>query len=446
MGSRSRLWTVIVVCATLLGLWVNSSRFFTRVEQFRLISGSYSVPRGAHVTIYWRVQGVGAHVWLNGEEVVAEDSREFVIQANQEFKLVAKGSLGSDSKALQITLVDGSEAATDPTAGSKISAAGDSTIPASSGADGAEPNGSDAPPPQPGSVTPANDEGLKSNSSTAQSENNTVPAAPASGFLTLRSAPSNASIDISGVGHFDQNFVDKPVRAGIYVVHAAHDLLLPQTQQVTVTPGQHAVLDLRLQPDAARIQKMLADAASQAADGEPQTAIATTRSILAVEPENSQALSIRTLAYFSANDFENFNNSAAETWKMGGSVYAVLAHQDGNSASPVHPVLLAIRPKSLSFQVSSGGRCTLPRANALSPNDVIRVTEDKNGSIFLSLKLGGIAPSSRTTEIRLFEVGTQTQTRPAQHSFFHATENVMVSPGNARQVLESVATVLRNAQ
>jgi hypothetical protein len=246
----------------------------------------------------------------------------------------------------------------------------------------------------------ASDKNPDNNKPNASFGGTSTPAPSSQGYLTVRSKMDGTSIAIRRIGTFTDQVADLPCPPGNYEVTSNRPYFTTQVSSVTINPGQHAQLDIKLSLDYPTIQRSLNEATQQVAGNDPQRAVKTAREVLAADPINSMARTILTLAYFSANDMANFYESAQEALRKGSIVYVVLVHRDNNVVAPLRQGLVVLRQNSIFFMHDLNEvKSDLPqRTVPLRPNDVAEVVRDNSGQVYLSLKLHGDHNSAQSKE------------------------------------------------
>jgi hypothetical protein len=168
--------------------------------------------------------------------------------------------------------------------------------------------------------------------------------------------------------------------------------------------------------------------------------------LLYVDPNNAKARLLLESAYFDQGDMEGFLRVSRESLLRGGEVVARLVHQDRGQ---FHLSALVCTPTHIYFVPTPSPDCGLPStAVPLNRIEEIRVENDKVQGTFLRIRLRSGAVLGRPSENRLWILGSHKERRQVAYGkgFLILTEqNVIVSPSQAQGILETVATLLRQA-
>lgn len=266
----------------------------------------------------------------------------------------------------------------------------------------------------------------------------------AGGFLTVRSDPPGASIEISGLGQFNDGASELQCSPGTYDIKVTRTGMKPDSRSVVVAAGQHATVDVHLILDPERLRNEIMDARVQLAGGNTARAIQIANDVVALDASNSEARSLLAGAYFQSRDLPHFTTAANEALDHGGSVQVDLMHYHAFPRS-VHPITLMLAAKTIAYdpQPTRGSSCSYRAFNAPVENiQSVQTTRDDAGQIFLLLKLRDPSHPSKTMTLNFAELGSQIGRRYA--ASVDLTVNAVVSPGDAPQVLNAVLTVIRH--
>jgi hypothetical protein len=192
----------------------------------------------------------------------------------------------------------------------------------------------------------------------------------AGGFLTVRSEPPGASVEIAGLGQFKDGVSELQCPPGSYDITVARAGMKSETRSVAVVAGQHAAIEIHLMPDPQYFQEKLADARQHLSHGDAQGAIQISSELSSLEPNNPDVQSVLAAAYWRTHDPGHFESAAADAIRNGGSVTLNLAHEhfgtlggsDSSSNVDHYGQIDCLRPGRCFLQVSrlrcaSGERC-----------------------------------------------------------------------------------------
>jgi hypothetical protein len=274
----------------------------------------------------------------------------------------------------------------------------------------------------------------------------------AGGFLTVRTDPLGAAIEIAGIGKYAYGVSDIQCRPGTYDIAATLKGMKSPTQSVVVAAGQHATVEIHLTPDPDYVRNMLADVRRHLARGNARLAVQISNDLLSIEPNNADVMNLLVTAYLRAKDFQNFQDAILKVLRTGGKVQFDLAHEHLDlSGEAIHPAVLTLTATSIAYETTAP--CKYRRIEtALANIGVVEVT-DKNrsgmivvrhltpGTFLLHLELRDPAkPKSKIT--LYFAIPESTIESQSGVDF-------LASAGDSSQILNAVASAIRagpNAQ
>lgn len=185
------------------------------------------------------------------------------------------------------------------------------------------------------------------------------------GFLSVTTNVQHSSIEIAGIGRFDNSVNNVEVRSGTYAVTVSSPLYAKSQREVTVTAGQEAKYSVILEVDPAALSR------------------------LKVSTQN---------AFLRSNDFSSFVVSAKQVIDAGGSLEFSLQHHDFvmpglailQTGERIHRVKLTISATSISFdpQVNQEAECSFKKFN-IPIETLSSVQVDETGGGFFK-KLAGV--------------------------------------------------------
>jgi hypothetical protein len=454
------LATVVGVTAALLTL---SDRLPTKIETFR--STVYTVAKGDHITVTWRVKGYGAQVFLDGEPVGTEDARDFAVDQDRAFQLAARGWWGYEKRVIAINLAPGVEK--------------ERSTPTSQATDSAQqtsPQSNSLPPPSaaaevtttaPNGTSPSTlpdshaevgttSDPLRQLSDPQQSnaQANAIPgsgqsskqidAIPNPGYLTIHTQVPGTVIRI-GDEEFYGQWTDYPYAPGTYTITASRHGIRTCSKIVTVEAREHVVVDFVPQDPTCNggdSRNDLADAPPVLPNaGGPSTPTVS----LPLPPK------IMASAYFRSRNLAGFQATANDTLRQGGAVVIDLMHEHlGLSGESMHPVTLTLTPTTLSYDPGSFPCKYLPLSVPLEKIETLEVT-----SKAVEGKIIGIVVRHLTQGTYLLHVELRDPKSGDKLKLFLATPDsqiirqnnmeTLASPGDSSQVLSAVASVIRSS-
>jgi hypothetical protein len=269
----------------------------------------------------------------------------------------------------------------------------------------------------------------------------------AGGFLTVRSDPPGASIEVAGLGQFKDGVSELQCPPGTYDITVARAGMKSETRSVVVVAGQHAAVEIHLMLDSQYLQKKVVDAKERLSHGDAQGAIQICSELSSLEPNNPEVESVLASAYWRTHDLAHFESAAEDAIRNGGSVTLNLAHEHLEmSGEAIHPATLTITAMSIAYDPGSAS-CKY-RAFVVPPPNVatIEVT-NKSASGFMIVR--HLAPGTF-----LLHLDFRDSAKPDKKmTLYFATpesriereNNVgfLVSGSNSSQLLGAVADLIR---
>jgi PEGA domain len=270
------------------------------------------------------------------------------------------------------------------------------------------------------------------------------------GYLTVRIDRPGTEIRVSALGNFHGVVSDLACPPGQYTIAAWHPLMRTETRSVEVTTGEHTTVEINMMPDPRAIQARLSDAERQAMGPDPRGAISIVNEVLSLDPNNASARGLLAEIYLRTSELRAFASSAEEALRMGGTIRFSLIHDHAGRPRFGHAVIFTLTGRTISFSpIGQRSGCALP-SGPISVQRVgsIQVARSHSGEIFLVLELPISPASDRQSEFRFFVLGSHLERRIVSHlgGMIGLTQNVQVSPGNAPEVLDAVADVIRQAK
>lgn len=272
----------------------------------------------------------------------------------------------------------------------------------------------------------------------------------AGGFLTVRSDPPGASIEIAGLGQFKDGVSELQCPPGTYDITVTRAGMKSGTMSVAVVAGQHAAVEIHLMPDPQYFQEKLADAKQRLSHGDAQGAIQISSELSSLEPNNPDVQGVLVAAYWRTYDLAHFESAAADAFRNGGSVTLNLAHEHlGMSGEAIHPATLMITAKSIAYDPGDASCKYHAFVVPLRNVETIDVTNQdtagfmvvrhlKPGTFLLHLDFRDpVKPNKKMT--LFFALPDSRIERENDVGF-------LISGSNSSQVLRAVADVIRRAK
>lgn len=186
------------------------------------------------------------------------------------------------------------------------------------------------------------------------------------GFLTVTTNAPNPSVDISGIGHFDNSLSKVECPPGTYTVTISSPLYVMSRKEVSVSAGQEALLSLTLEVDSAARNRLISEAREAYSGQQYDRAIGLANTLISADSKNSQALTVLAQSYFMKDDFNSFTEFGSRAIEAGGSVEVSLKHHhEFFAATNMHAVRLVIDAQSVTYdpqvtQLPAGSICPNP--------------------------------------------------------------------------------------
>lgn len=271
------------------------------------------------------------------------------------------------------------------------------------------------------------------------------------GFLTVTTNAPNASIDISGVGHFASPLNRFECQPGAYSITISNPLYVTSRKEVSISAGQEAQLSVDLEADKDARFGWTAEALEAYSSKQYERAISLAKTVLSADPKHSQALTVLAQSYFMKDDFNSFTQFGSEAIEAGGSLEFPLRHNHGAGASVMHPVRLVLTAQALSFDPQLGPDvwCSnKPFTVSLKALGAAEVSGNRDNEI--NLRLGFVDPNNpkKTTtlsfadrESYLVEKGKTTA-----GGFVRYIGHSMVSRRQAYGAMTALAALLNTAR
>ncbi len=272
----------------------------------------------------------------------------------------------------------------------------------------------------------------------------------AGGFLTVRSEPPGASVEIAGLGQFKDGVSELQCPPGSYDITVARAGMKSETRSVAVVAGQHAAIEIHLMPDPQYFQEKLADARQHLSHGDAQGAIQISSELSSLEPNNPDVQSVLAAAYWRTHDPGHFESAAADAIRNGGSVTLNLAHEHLElSGEAIHPATLTITAKSIAYD--PGGASCKYRAFVV-PLGNVAMLEVTNKSAAGFMVVRHLAPGTFLLHLDFRDPAKpdkkMTLFFAIPDSRIERENNVgfLVSPSNSSQALGAVVDMIRRAK
>lgn len=186
------------------------------------------------------------------------------------------------------------------------------------------------------------------------------------GFLTVTTNAPNPSINISGLGNFDKPVSKVECQPGTYTVTISSPLYVTSRKEVSVSAGQEAQLSMDLEADSAARSRLASEALGAYSRKQYDRAINVAKTLVAVDAEHSQALTVLAESYFMRDDFASFIKFGSQAIDAGGSVEVSLKHHhEFFVTTNMHAVRLVIDAQSVTYdpqvtQLPAGSICPNP--------------------------------------------------------------------------------------
>jgi hypothetical protein len=243
----------------------------------------------------------------------------------------------------------------------------------------------------------------------AQETSFTMKLELSAGFLTVQPNISGATIEVERLGKFTNSTSDLQCPPGKYTVTVSVPRYKTITTTVDISPGVKTNLPVSLEPDPAAVGQLLKEGRELYLQGDFRRVISITKEVLSLQPNNRAAMSNLALAYFMADDFDQFEERAAEALRAG--VPLTLPVQHHHTLAPIHPVKLVISSTTISFDpVPGSGSCT-QRAFTASLRDIVanKVTRNQSDEVFLNVKLQDPQNPKKSTNFNFADRLSQSQ-------------------------------------
>ncbi len=275
----------------------------------------------------------------------------------------------------------------------------------------------------------------------------------AGGYLTVRADPAPASIDVEGLGHFENTANDVPCPSGTYTITASRAGFKTEIKTVTVAAGQHASLGITLGADSGFVHSKLAEAQAQLDRKNFSGALQIIGGVLALDKGNAEALAMLATVYYRAGDLQRFQAAAIDALQANVPVSVELVHEhSGLSGDSIHPAVLTIAPGSIQYDPGNSQckyqKFTAPLANIEAMEVTNRTTEGK----IIAVVVHHLAQGTY-----LLHMDVRNPSKPSDKmSFSFATDgsstvkysdgvDYLSSRGNSAQTLTTISNVIRQA-
>lgn len=163
----------------------------------------------------------------------------------------------------------------------------------------------------------------------------------AGGYLTVQVDRPGSTIQIAGLGQYNQAVSDLPCPAGSYNITVMHPQMKTEFRSVMVSAGQHASVEIHMVADPEWVASILGNAAALRSGGDIDAAVQKANEVLQVDPSNRAAhssiydsylaggsLALRTSNWSNAFNYlhaaANFDPTKPGAWGGLGSVDLVL--------------------------------------------------------------------------------------------------------------------------
>jgi formylglycine-generating enzyme required for sulfatase activity/tetratricopeptide (TPR) repeat protein len=151
------------------------------------------------------------------------------------------------------------------------------------------------------------------------------------GFLTVRTTPLNAGIDISGIGHFTNPVNKVECQPGTYTITIASSLYVTSKKEVRVSAAQETQLSVDLEIDSAACSRLASEALEAYSSKQYDRAITLTKTLLSVDANHPQANWLIGQSYFK---IQRYNECMAYLVKAISLGEEVVVDMKYNSAIP----------------------------------------------------------------------------------------------------------------
>ncbi len=260
---------------------------------------------------------------------------------------------------------------------------------------------------------------------------------PALGYLSIGVSPPGSTVTVEGQGGFVGGMTDRQWPVGSYSVTASRKGMKTETRTATVQAGQHAELNFALSPDPEYSRSKIAEANAQLARGDAQAAIQSANDLLSVAPDNLDALSLLTVAYFRADDTTHFQSAAVDALRRGGILSLQLMHEhEGLSGESMHPVTLDLTSKTITYDPGNApckyGRFTAPLTNI----EIVEVSDKAVEGKIIGVVVRHLTPG---TYLLHLDVRDPAKSNSKVSLYFALPESRIVKEGNGVNYLASKA-------
>jgi hypothetical protein len=200
-----------------------------------------------------------------------------------------------------------------------------------------------------------------------------VPLEWAGGYVTVRVDPPGATIAIDRLGQYQNGVSDLQCPVGMYAVTVTRTGMKTESRSVNVAVGQHALLEIHLVIDPQYAASRIAEAKSRLARGDALSAIQISREMLPSQATNPEVLSVLAAGYWQVRNARDFQSSATDALRNGGSVTVGLMHEHhGISGESIHPAVLTVSATTITYD-PGGGSCQVKAFTV--PLDNIQLSE-----------------------------------------------------------------------